>query len=229
MTLALADRLNLASNQVLARLKTPHDRMLSWDHCYNFFHRLPQTPSATKIDEAAVQLGFYLASYGMYRGSTVLLREDYKFLIPVVQKPKTKVTRVEHRSPDHLRGPGLHTSGGGGRMGETLRFEGFLRQNGIGQTSIGILSTKIMLGTWATVPAFDTSFKAALRATDIGRVTYSRKNFFTVFAYLRQSAPTFQQQVDRFHAEGFAHCPAMRVVDALLWQLGGGDNTSITS
>jgi hypothetical protein len=227
MTLALADRLTLASTQVLARIKTPHDRMLSWDHCYAFFHRLPQSPSAAQIDEAALQLAFYLASYGMYRGSTVLLQKDYKFLIPVIQK---------------LRSPGLST----GRPSNSVAvacepaaaeaawvnlgiLETFLRQIGIDQTSIGILSTKIMLGTWATVPAFDTSLKAALRAAEIGKATYSKRNFLTVFAYLHKNAPAFQAQVDRFHTEGFAHYPAMRVIDALLWHQGGGDNTMINT
>jgi len=227
VTLALADRLTLASTQVLARLKLPHDRMLSWDHCYNFFHSLPQVPSTALIDETALQLAFYLASYGMYRGSTVLLQKDYKFLIPVVQKLRSP--ELSTGRPSDMVAVACTPVAAEAAWGKLGILETFLRQTGINQTSIGVLSTKIMLGTWATVPAFDTSLKAALRAAEIGKANYSRKNFLTVFAYLHQNAPAFQQQVNRFHAEGFAHYPAMRVVDALLWHLGGGDNAPATA
>lgn len=38
------------------------------------------------MDYLSLQLAFYLASWGMYRGSSFLLQKDYKIYIPVVEE-----------------------------------------------------------------------------------------------------------------------------------------------
>src|SRR3954471_24429399 len=54
-----------------------HHRLRSWKHCYRYFRRVGPTVVAGERDAAAVQLGVYLASWGMYRGSSFLLRHAY--------------------------------------------------------------------------------------------------------------------------------------------------------
>jgi hypothetical protein len=220
--MALRQQLAEASRQVLVRLAQRNERMLSWDHCYNYFHGLPKAPTKAQIDHAALHLAFYLASYGMYRGSAVLLGKDYKFLIPVILTLRSKefVTRKQINSIAEATTPERAMQ----VWGQLRELEGCLRGIGINQGSLGTLSTKIMLGTWVTVPAFDTSLKKALKESGIGKATYSRQNHFSVFSFINGNASTFQRQVDRFHAAGLPHYPAMRVVDALLWHLGGGDD-----
>lgn len=44
----------------------------SWEHCYTFFASHP-----TNFDLASLHLAFYLASWGMYRGSTAIRNYDY--------------------------------------------------------------------------------------------------------------------------------------------------------
>jgi hypothetical protein len=44
-----------------------HGRYLSWDHCYGYFQRNSPEIIAADRDHAALHLGFYLASWGMYR------------------------------------------------------------------------------------------------------------------------------------------------------------------
>jgi hypothetical protein len=46
----------------------------SWEHCYRYFRRVAPNLPKTDRDHAALQLGFYLASWGMYRGSSFLLQ-----------------------------------------------------------------------------------------------------------------------------------------------------------
>ena len=55
-----------------------HHRYRSWGHCYRYFARRRRIRSAQGIDHGALQLGFYLASWGMYRGSSFLLWKDYR-------------------------------------------------------------------------------------------------------------------------------------------------------
>ena len=50
-------------------------RYMSWEHCYSAFQ---QPPSPNDTDYLSLQLAFYLASWGMVRGSTGLLWKDYK-------------------------------------------------------------------------------------------------------------------------------------------------------
>lgn len=50
-----------------------HHRYRSWEHCYQYFHGSTPEAIAVDRDHAAIQLGFYLASWGMYRGSGFLL------------------------------------------------------------------------------------------------------------------------------------------------------------
>ncbi len=61
-----------------------HHRYRSWEHCYRYFQRNPPTELANQRDHAALQLGFYLASWGMYRGSTFLLQYAYTAHLGVI-------------------------------------------------------------------------------------------------------------------------------------------------
>jgi len=56
-----------------------YQRYNSWNHCYKAFGNLNQDS-----DFLALHLGFYLASWGMYRGSSKLLDKDYKVHVEAV-------------------------------------------------------------------------------------------------------------------------------------------------
>lgn len=58
-------------------------RYRSWEHCYLQFYKA-RTQNNVDIDYLCLQLAFYLASWGMYRGSSFLLQKDYKVHMPVV-------------------------------------------------------------------------------------------------------------------------------------------------
>jgi len=55
-------------------------RYKSWEHCYTYFIQ-----HKTVIDTACLQMAFYLASWGMYRGSSFLLWKDYLIHKEVVE------------------------------------------------------------------------------------------------------------------------------------------------
>ena len=62
-----------------------NDRLRSWEHCYSHFMEARQQANPD-IDYLSLQLAFYLASWGMYRGSSFLLQKDYRIHIPVVRE-----------------------------------------------------------------------------------------------------------------------------------------------
>ena len=62
-----------------------HHRYLSWEHCYDYFGQDEVDP-----DKACLHMAFYLASWGMYRGSAFLLQKDYLIHKEVVSHLLTK-------------------------------------------------------------------------------------------------------------------------------------------
>ena len=63
----------------------PNHRFKSWEHNYRIFceEREKTNPD---IDKLSIHLSFYLASWGMYRGSSFLLQNDYKIHEEAVKK-----------------------------------------------------------------------------------------------------------------------------------------------
>ena len=67
----------------------PETRYNSWVNCYNYFSnniKGKTTLTSKEIDDACVQLGFYMASWGMYRGSSFLLQNDYTIYRDILAK-----------------------------------------------------------------------------------------------------------------------------------------------
>lgn len=73
------------------RRRSAFTRDNSWEICYKVFYNEHQSIikgnkiKHIKKDFLALNLGFYLASWGMYRGSSFMLQYDYRILIPVVE------------------------------------------------------------------------------------------------------------------------------------------------
>lgn len=54
------------------------DRFYSWRYCYDRFNsNMDDCSEEDRTDYLALNLAFYLASWGMYRGSSFLLQYDY--------------------------------------------------------------------------------------------------------------------------------------------------------
>src|SRR3989344_3306084 len=63
-----------------------YHRGKSWEHCYAFFRNYKKFRNNNELlDRAALHLGFFLASWGMLRGSSFLLQKDYKYYISIVR------------------------------------------------------------------------------------------------------------------------------------------------
>src|ERR1035437_2167110 len=61
----------------------PEDRYTSFDYCYNYFRTTKDL--TTDIEKSCLTLGFYLASWGMYRGSSFLPKKSVKHFISTIQ------------------------------------------------------------------------------------------------------------------------------------------------
>lgn len=152
----------------------PTLRYASFDYCFNYFqstYEMGQIKELLRSPErqiACLQLGFYLASWGMYRGSTVLLQRSVAHLAPVIDVI-ANVDRdawamdADRYTPSHC---------------ERLLEIGSQIRSALGSGVTDTLVTKIMLGVFGSVPAFDANFRTGFGVSTFGRASLMRVGRF---------------------------------------------------
>jgi len=144
--------------------REPTARYSSFDYCFNHFqsHReqgtLPELLRGEALQLSCLHLGFYLASWGMFRGSTNLLKRSARHLIPLIQVIATSPPEIWTTDANHY---------GDGTC--PIVFDAARRLRGaLPNRASDTLVTKIMLGTFGCVPAFDAYFKRGFRVSTFG-------------------------------------------------------------
>lgn len=126
------------------------DRARSWDFCYEYFRNSDHV--AANQQTSCLQLGYYLASWGMLRGSTYLFKNtnarhyiraleiiaDNNDQMRAISPANYGETDTQKFLVDTYR-----------RLGDALLPEGGRRIT---------LVTKTMMGVWGVVPSFDKFF-----------------------------------------------------------------------
>jgi hypothetical protein len=190
--------------------KVPNQRFLSWDHCYSFFNTA-NTRHETHM--ACLHLGFYLASWGMYRGSGWLLDKDYLVHEKVV---------IEILKPDYQRLKDA-TAADYVNNADLIDLLFVLRnkireiyKNVAQNYPSDILVTKILLGTLGCVPAYDRFFKAGLKKYQQPQI-FSKKSFLKFMCFCLEN----QQDLDAFKKSiGKNNYPDMKIIDMYFWHVG---------
>lgn len=134
-----------------------NERYASFDYCYNYFYsfyrenRLPDLADESNIQMSCLQLGFYLASWGMLRGSSFLIEKSvkhYEKLIKAISKMDPVLWEIDVDSYNEKNIDLLMDC-------KDKIIDALGRKNA---KHWDTLVTKIMLGVFANVPAFDTYF-----------------------------------------------------------------------
>jgi hypothetical protein len=135
--------------------RDPTERNVSFDHCFNYFQSYREAgythdlASSGNVQLSCLHLGFYLASWGMLRNSK-LLRKNAKYLVPVVEVIATADASLWDIDADCYSSTNIQ------RLRE-LANKICTALPGVSGTDT--LKTKIMLGVFGSVPAFDTTFR----------------------------------------------------------------------
>lgn len=144
----------------------PLERYASFDYCFNYFqsfweqHRLKELADNNYIQESCLQLGFYLASWGMLRASSFLPSKSVKVFEPLIRaianaNPALWKIDVNIYSYENIRA--------------ILEFKkAIVKALDYRRGPSDILVTKIMLGVFGNVPAFDSYFKRGLGVSIFG-------------------------------------------------------------
>ena len=204
----------------------PHGRYQSWCHCYQVFtsnrcHKDPQT-----IDYLALHLGFYLASWGMYR-SSFLLQKDYQVHIPIVEillDPKYDPL-LGLSAEGYLDDTVLDLLD---EVSQKIRQAYAAQQPALGCTvnsASDTLVTKILLGTLGCTPAYDRFYVETVKQYHISSGTYHRRS-------LRDGANyylTYQEEFEALrtkYSNSDIQYPPMKLMDMCMWYLSFEKDTS---
>ena len=198
-------------------------RSRSWEHCYRVF-RDARTDPSPDYDYLSLHLAFYLASWGMYRGSCFILQKDYKVHTPIVEK----ILKPEYDCLFGLACADLRNSDVVRAQLKKLykyiadHFHPIRKEvagHEVASPVSQVLITKILLGTLGCVPAYDRFFGIGAKYLGLEKDTYQEKS-------LRELADFYEAHNDRLEeARRGMQCedltyPQMKLLDMGFWQIG---------
>ena len=221
------ENLEWAFEEFKAARNAPHSRWLSWEHCFAQFatvfedlksgRRAAKDIDDSQVDYLSLHLAFFLASWGMMRGSTMLLQKDYKVHRPLVEKLLAYSDLYgkdlsDFREPQTFeRFAALHEDVAG-HCGQFVKAKD-------GRASDTLLG-KIMMGTLGIAPAYDDFVKKAVREYGVSQRRFNERAFGEFAAYFTENHADITKRMTK---EAQKLCPLYtraKVIDSLMWFLG---------
>jgi hypothetical protein len=192
-----------------------HHRYRSWEHCYRYFQGMGPSGLAKDRHHAAIQLGFFLASWGMYRGGSFLFQRAYTAHLPAVDclcDPRWAPmwdNEFGSRADDE------------GKINTVLELKECLcaSYSPFG-TPTDILATKIMLGTLCCSPACDRYFTAGFKSEGHSFSYFNRAFVTRVLQFARKNLIALQQAQGKIEKSVGIRYPLMKLVDMYFFQTG---------
>lgn len=200
-----------------------YSRYRSWDICNEVFNAKKYT------NIQPLHLGFYLASWGMYRGSSGLLQKNYLIhegAVKILYSQKyTQLKCNESNEVNHHSIPLIL------ELKDELAFYyssiNFLKKdkktNEYKDKQISptdTLLSKILLGTMACVPAYDEYFIKSVKTSGSGFYKFNSDSLLELFEFISaNNAEIKKLQNDAYKITNY-HYPVMKIIDMYFWQKG---------
>jgi hypothetical protein len=192
-----------------------HHRYRSWEHCYRYFRGLAPSAIIAQRDTAALQLGFYLARWGMYRGSSFLLQRAYTAHLGL----------IDRLAGDDLR-PLWQCEFGTAECGEEIvgAVESAVAAVREAYAPFGqatdTLVTKVLLGTLGCLPAVDRYFIDGFKAQGQSYSRLNRRFIDRIRAFSIEHLPVLRAEQRRIEGATGVRYPLMKLIDMYFWQIG---------
>lgn len=202
--------------------KDENGRYRSWEHCYSNFINARDNKNA-ELDYLSLQLAFYLASWGMYRGSSFLLQKDYKIHIPVVKEllkeeydPLAGIDCVELKREKNQR---LleNINAFLDEYYSNIRDE--VKNIKVRNQLSSTLITKILMGTLGCVPAYDRYFISGIKKQKVASGNYNMKSIVQLVDFYESNIVELENIRKDMKVNGMAY-PQMKILDMAFWQIG---------
>ena len=197
-------------------------RSRSWEHCYRVF-RDARTDSSPDYDYLSLNLAFYLASWGMYRGSSFLLQKDYRVLVPIIEK----ILKSEYDCLFGVACADLRESEVQDRLEKLYKciakYFGPIRDEVAGRkvaSSVSpVLITKILMGTLGCVPAYDRFFQDGVATYKVTTQEYSLESVLRLVDFYEEHNDRLEEARCGMQTDDLTY-PQMKLLDMGFWQIG---------
>ena len=197
-------------------------RSRSWEHCYRVF-RDARTDPSPDCDYLSLHLAFYLASWGMYRGSSFLLQKDYKVLVPIVEE----ILKPEYDCLFGVACADLRESEVQVMLKNVYDYIatqfGPIRNEVAGRavaSSVSpVLITKILMGTLGCVPAYDRFFQDGVAIYKVTTREYSPNSVLKLVDFYEEHNDRLEEARRGMRTDDLIY-PQMKLLDMGFWQIG---------
>lgn len=196
-------------------------RFRSWEHCYSVFHEARNQENAD-TDNLSLHLAFYLASWGMYRGSSFLLQKDYKVHIPIIEE----LLKKEYDVLFGIECAKYKDEAVCCRLQELNKkiddyYAGIRRsvKGGVVKHISDTLITKILIGTMGCVPAYDRYFIDGIKKQKAATGNYNINSIWMLADFYAGNFEKLEKARSSFHIHGMLY-PQMKLLDMGFWQIG---------
>lgn len=197
-------------------------RSRSWEHCYRVFRDARNDPSAD-YDYLSLHLAFYLASWGMYRGSCFILQKDYKVHTPIVEK----VLKPEYDCLFGLACADVRNSDVWEQLEKLYDYIAGhfdpIREKVAGRkvtTPVSpVLITKILMGTLGCVPAYDRFFQDGAKYLGLEHNSYKKDSLLELADIYEEHNDRLEEARRGMRTDDLIY-PQMKLLDMGFWQVG---------
>ena len=202
-------------------------RSRSWEHCYRVF-RDARTDPSPDYDYLSLHLAFYLASWGMYRGSSFLLQKDYKVLSPVVEEVlKPEYDCLFGVACADLRKLEVQAMLTNARNYIADYFDPIRKAvagREVASSVSPVLITKILMGTLGCVPAYDRFFVDGIKKYKVTTQEYSPSSVLALADFYEAHNGRLEEARRGMRTEDLVY-PQMKLLDMGFWQIGYDEAT----
>ena len=197
-------------------------RSRSWEHCYRVF-RDARTDPSPDYDYLSLHLAFYLASWGMYRGSSFLLQKDYKVLSPIVEE----ILKPEYDCLFGLACADLRESEVQDSLEKLHKYiakhfrpiRNEVAGRAVASSVSPVLITKILMGTLGCVPAYDRFFQDGVATYKVTTREYSLDSVLRPVDFYEEHNDRLEDARRGMQCEDLTY-PQMKLLDMGFWQVG---------
>jgi hypothetical protein len=200
-------------------------RYRSWEYCYKIFHdaHISDKVDSEFLDYLCLHLSFYLASWGMYRGSSFLLQRDYKVHKTVIEELlKDEYNSLwgigvnEYKKIENQQNLQKLVT----RIKEIyneirLSVKETIPKNDLSNT----LVTKVLMGTLGCVPAYDRYFISGIRNEKAASGNFNIKSIIELVDFYNKYYNEFENARSQMSVSGMEY-PQMKILDSCFWQIG---------
>lgn len=190
-----------------------NSRYKSWEYCHKYFINHKDNTNDDIIDTMCLHLGFYLASWGMLRGSSFLLNLSYKVhkeAIKIMLLPQfNNLWRITPQ--DLLKDSNID-----------LLFKcinkvtkAYEKQKNCKKPTETLI-TKIILGVYGCLPAYDRYFKKGLSKIGLPN-KFNKSGIKKICEFSVLSKNILDKASEKINNQLYTE---MKIIDMLFWQIG---------